>query len=200
MDIIEAFVDDLWLSKGLSLNTLSAYRTDLRQASASLKKQQVELLDASLEDLHFLLSQRIDNRISPRSNARMLSTLRAFFQYAVAEHHREDNPTQLLRMPKLPQTIPKTMSESQVDDLLQAPSGDDAISLRDRAMLELLYATGIRVTELVSLPVFQVSLQQGVIKVMGKGSKERLVPMGEQAVSVIEDYLKLARPVLLGDK
>lgn len=200
MDIIEAFVDDLWLSKGLSANTLSAYRTDLRQASASLKKQQVNLLDAGLEDLHFLLSQRIDNRISPRSNARMLSSLRAFFQYAVAEHHRTDNPTQLLRMPKLPQTIPKTMSESQVDDLLQAPSGDDAISLRDRAMLELLYATGIRVTELVSLPVFQVSLQQGVIKVMGKGSKERLVPLGEQAISAIEQYLKLARPALLGEK
>ncbi len=200
MELINEFVDDLWLSKGLSQNTLSAYRTDLSKATEILQSLGSSLETANVDDLHTVLSHRIDQRISPRSNARLLSSLRAFYQYLITQKYRADNPTQLLRMPKLPQSIPKTLTEEQVEALLQAPDGGDAVQIRDKAMLELLYATGIRVSELVSLPLYQLSLEQGVIKVMGKGSKERLVPLGEQAISAIEHYLKYARPELLKEQ
>jgi integrase/recombinase XerD len=136
--------------------------------------------------------------IKARSTARLLSTVRRFYQYLVRENRLVEDPSSLLESPKLGKPLPKTLSESQVETLLNAPDIDDPLGLRDRAMLELIYATGLRVSELVTLDLTGLSLQQGIVRVIGKGSKERLVPMGEEALSWITTYLKNARGILLG--
>jgi integrase/recombinase XerD len=181
--LVDAFCDALWLEDGLSKNTIAAYRTDLAQLSAFLK---VPLLDVGEADLFAFLASR-KGRAS--SAARMVSTLKRFFRYCVRERRMGADPTLKLDPPKLPPRFPKTLSEADVEALLDAPDVATPIGLRDRAMLETLYATGLRVSELVALKTFEANLDAGVVRVMGKGSKERLVPLGEVAVDWISRYL-----------
>jgi integrase/recombinase XerD len=184
---IENFVEAMWLEKGLSENTLSAYRSDLTKFALFLAKQSeidnlVQLVDFEQDVLNQYLAIRYDGGLS---------------QFMLRQKIRSDDPVSLLQNPKLAQSLPKTLTESQVIDLLNAPKIDDPIQLRDKAMLEVLYATGLRVTELVSLRLDQLSLQQGVVRVTGKGSKDRLVPLGEEAIEWVSTFLKQGRGALL---
>ncbi len=198
--VLNDFISMLWVEKGLSENTASAYRTDLTKFCLFLQKSlacQSNLLEINTSDIQAYLSQRFEQKLSQRSTSRFLSSTRAFFKYAIAKKWRSSNPTQGLSNPKLPSYLPDTLSEKQVDDLLAAPADNDPINVRDKAMLEVLYATGIRVSELVNLQMNEISLLQGVIRVTGKGNKERLVPLGEVAVDCLQMYLKEWRPELL---
>ena len=197
--LIEQFLDALWTEQGLSQNTLNAYQTDLKglaKWSASGHAKQLDNLDKI--NLQSYLAHRLEKGIKARSTARMLSTLRRFYQYLIRENRISIDPSALLESPKLGRPLPKTMSEREVEALLEAPDTDDPLGLRDRAMLELIYATGLRVSELVGLDIFGANLQQGVVRVTGKGNKERLVPMGEEALSWIITYIKNSRADLLG--
>lgn len=196
--LIDRFVDSLWLERGLSANTLAAYRTDLGKLAAWLDQQGSSLLTLQALDLQAYLAWRVDHGFKATSTARLLSALRRFYQYLIREQLRADDPTALLAGPKLPQRLPKDLNEQQVDALLMAPAVDQPLELRDKAMLELLYATGLRVSELVGLTIENISLRQGVVRVVGKGNKERLVPMGEEALYWLQRYLQSARTALLG--
>ncbi|OBW94125.1 tyrosine recombinase XerD [Gallibacterium salpingitidis] len=195
--LINLFLDDLWLSKNLSQNTIASYRSDLKFFSQWLEQHQLDLLQVQYLDLQSFLGERLEQGYKTTSYARMLSSLRKLFQYLYQEKYRPDNPCALLSSPKLPARLPKYLSESQVTDLLNAPATEDPLELRDKAMLELLYATGLRVTELVTLTTNNISLQQGVVRVIGKADKERLVPMGEEANYWIQQFMLYARSVLL---
>ncbi|WP_299081005.1 site-specific tyrosine recombinase XerD [uncultured Paraglaciecola sp.] len=199
---IESFVEAMWLEKGLSENTLSAYRSDLSKFAIYLARysetvRPVQLLDFTQDVLHQYLATRYDSGLSERSTSRFLSSLRSMCRFMLRQKLRDDDPVSMLQNPKLPQSLPKTLSESQVFDLLDAPNIEEPIQLRDKAMLEVLYATGLRVTELVNLRLNQLSLQQGVVRVIGKGNKERLVPLGEDAVDWVATFIKQGRAILL---
>ncbi|MFT5838201.1 MAG: integrase/recombinase XerD [Flavobacteriales bacterium] len=199
---IENFIEAMWLEKGLSENTLSAYRSDLTKFAFFLVKQRetsqsVQLVNFEQDVLNQYLATRYDGGLSERSTSRLLSSLRSLCQYMLRQKIRSDDPLSLLQNPKLRQSLPKTLTESQVLDLLNAPNTDEPIQLRDKAMLEVLYATGLRVTELVSLRLDQLSIQQGVVRVIGKGNKERLVPLGEDAIDWVSTFLKQGRGALL---
>ena len=193
-DALDRFCDALWLEDGLSQNTIAAYRADLEQLQHFLQGDLLAADEAAL--FRFMASRK--GRAS--SAARRLSSLKRFYQYCLRERHVEADPTLKLDPPKRAPRFPKTLSEADVDALLAAPEVGTAMGLRDRAMLEMLYATGLRVSELVSLKTLQVNLDAGVVRVMGKGSKERLVPLGEEAVDWIARYVKEARPELKGKR
>ncbi|RPH20455.1 site-specific tyrosine recombinase XerD [Buttiauxella warmboldiae] len=194
---IEQFLDALWLERNLAQNTLDAYRRDLNMVAQWLTRHDLDLLNVQTSDLQLLFAERLEGGYKATSSARMLSAMRRLFQYLYREKLRDDDPGVMLSSPKLPQRLPKDLSEAQVERLLQAPCIDRPVELRDKAMLELLYATGLRVSELVGLTMSDVSLRQGVVRVIGKGNKERLVPMGEEAVHWLENYLEHGRPWLL---
>ncbi len=194
---IEQFLDALWLEKNLAENTLASYRRDLNMVAQWLTRHSLTLLTVQAGDLQSLFAERLEGGYKATSSARMLSAIRRLFQYLYREKARDDDPSALLSSPKLPQRLPKDLSEAQVERLLQAPCLDRPIELRDKAMLELLYATGLRVSELVGLSMSDISLRQGVVRVIGKGNKERLVPLGEEAVHWLESYLEHGRPWLL---
>ncbi len=197
--LIEQFMDALWMEHGLSKHTLSAYQTDLKGlAKWAASGHGGGLLSLNKIHLQSYLAHRITQGIKARSTARMLSTLRRFYQYQVRENRLTEDPSALLESPKLGVPLPKTMSEREVEALLEAPDLNDPLGLRDRAMLELLYATGLRVSELVNLEITDISLAQGVLRVTGKGNKERMVPMGEEAALWIRNYVKNARGDILG--
>lgn len=196
--LVERFLDALWLERGLSENTLVAYRSDLQGLSLWLDKQERDLLSAARHDLLHYLQQRVEQGASPRSSARLLSSLRRFYRYLVREHLLDEDPSARIDAPKLGRALPKSLTEDEVERLLAAPVTSEAMGLRDRTMLEVLYASGLRVSELVSLLVPQVNLQQGLVKVVGKGNKERLVPLGEEALNWLERYFREARGQLLG--
>lgn len=198
--IIDEFLDALWSERGLSQNTLSAYRRDLQSFSDWLDKHKTDLLKACHADLLGFIAYRGKKGVKASSLARLVSSLRRFYRYQLREGRIEEDPSALIESPKLAKTLPDTLSESQIDALLEAPDIKDAIGLRDRAMLELLYATGLRVSELVSLEQSQLGLQQGVVRVMGKGNKERLVPMGDMAVDWLTQYKEEARPDIMTGK
>ena len=195
--VIEAFLDALWMERGLSDNTLTAYRNDLQGLARWLAPQGLTLLGLEREHLLAYLSDRLAQGARPRSTARLLSTLRRFYRYQLREGRVSVDPSAQVDSPKLGRPLPDTLSEAEVERLLNAPDLESPLGLRDRAMLELLYATGLRVSELVTLRLEQVNLRHGVVRVMGKGSKERLVPMGEEAVAWVERYLAGARAELL---
>ena len=195
--LIDNFIDELWLEKGLSKNTLAAYRHDI--SSFSKWYRGTSLLDVERSDLLDYLSNRLKNGYSGRSTARSLSSLRAFYTHLSIRHNLTQNPTARVDSPKLGHSLPKTLSEEEVENLINSPDTDDDIGLRDRAMLELIYACGLRVSELISLDILNLNLRQGVIRVIGKGDKERLVPMGEQALYWIEEYINKSRPNLIKD-
>lgn len=198
--LIEQFVDALWLEKGLSDNTLASYRSDLSHFARWLDGEGHSLVAVDGVTLQHYLAHRLALGFKASSTARMLSVLRRFFQYLHREQLRIDDPSILIAGPKLAKRLPKDLSEQQVLNLLEAPEVEDPLELRDKAMLELLYATGLRVSELVSLSMESISLRQGLVRVTGKGNKERLVPMGEEALHWLERYLKEARAFLLGEQ
>ena len=188
---LDAFCDALWLEDGLSRNTISAYRTDLEQFSAFVKNDLCKVQEAQL--FSFLAARK--GRAS--SAARLVSTLKRFYQYCLRERRIAADPTLKLDPPKRAPRFPKSLSESDVEALLAAPETATPLGLRDRAMLETLYATGLRVSELVGLKTFEIDLNAGVVRVMGKGSKERLVPLGEEAIDWVQKYLTSGRAELL---
>lgn len=196
-DLIDQFLDALWIERNLAENTVASYRLDLISLAEWLKHNASNLLSVDAVDLQDFLAERVEGGYKATSSARLLSAMRRLFQYLYREKLRDDDPSALLASPKLPQRLPKDLSEAQIDRLLQAPSVEQPIELRDKAMLELLYATGLRVTELVTLTLNNVSLRQGVVRVIGKGDKERLVPLGEEAVHWLEQYMEYGRPWLL---
>ncbi len=195
--LINGFLDHLWLEKGLSNNTLAAYRSDLTQFSIFISKQKSDLLSCSEMDIEAFLAARVDSGYKHRSNARCLSAIKRFFKFLIANKQRTDNPTALTQAPKITAGLPKVLSENDIERLLNCQNLEDAIEFRDKVMLELLYATGLRVSELVSLRLSNISLQQNLVRVVGKGGKERLIPMGEIAADYLLQYLKLGRPELL---
>ncbi|RTZ15094.1 site-specific tyrosine recombinase XerD [Vibrio aquaticus] len=197
--VVEQFLDAMWMERGLSENTLASYRTDLVKLLKWMASNNYRLDFISLTGLQEYQSWLVDEGYKQTSRARMLSAIRRLFQYLHREKVRADDPSALLVSPKLPKRLPKDLTEEQVDALLDAPDPNDAMELRDKAMLELLYATGLRVTELVSLTMENISLRQGVVRVTGKGGKERLVPMGENAVDWIETFIEQGRSELLGE-
>ncbi len=194
---IDHFIDTLWLEYGLSQNTLNAYRSDLNKFQQWLSKNNRELLTVDTPDLLNYLQYRGKGKIKPRTSARILSTLKRFYGHLYREELISHDPTLLIEAPKMPRSLPKTLNESEVEALINAPDINEARGLRDRAMFELIYATGLRVTELVTITLSQISLEQGIVRVVGKGDKERLVPMGEEASSWLEKYIKTARAELL---
>jgi len=196
-EIIERFCDSLWLQEGLSANTLEAYRRDLEGLSRWLTARGGALMGATRADLLEYLSGCVGKGARPRTTARLLSSLRRFYGYLVREERIQADPTALIDSPKIGRPLPKSLTEEQVEKLLAAPDVATPLGLRDRAMLETLYATGLRVSELVGLTLSQVNLTQGVVRVIGKGDKERLVPLGEEAVSWINRYLAEGRPALI---
>jgi integrase/recombinase XerD len=190
--LLDSFSDALWLEDGLSKNTLSSYRRDLEQFASFLKKTPLE--KAREEDLFGFLAAR-KGRAS--SAARMLSSLKRFYGWCLRERKIKSDPTLKLDPPKRVPRFPKNLSETEVEALLAAPDAATALGMRDRAMLEVLYASGLRVSELVGLKVFEVNLEAGVLRVLGKGSKERLVPLGEEAVEWVRNYVKKSRIEIL---
>ncbi|MFV7785707.1 MULTISPECIES: site-specific tyrosine recombinase XerD [Shewanella] len=198
--LIEPFLDDLWAAKGLSDHTLQAYRSDLCHFDRYLQKQRLTLSSAAQGDVRAYLALRVEQGFAKTSSARLLSSLRRFYKYLLAKKLIELDPMAMIKPPKLARKLPDSLSEADVERLLDEPNIEDPVEARDRAMLELLYASGLRVSELVGLTLDQMSLRQGVVRIVGKGGKERLVPFGEQAVAEIEAYLKSARFELLKGK
>ena len=195
--LIDLFLNEYWIEKGLSENTVQSYRLDLTALCDWLDKNDLSLETLDAVDLQGFLGERLDKGYKATSTARMLSAMRKLFQYLYREKYREDDPSAVLSSPKLPSRLPKYLTEQQVSDLLNTPDVEVPLELRDNAMFELLYATGLRVTELVSLTIENMSVQQGVVRVIGKGNKERIVPMGEEAAYWVRQFMLYGRPVLL---
>ncbi len=198
--LVERFLESLWLEKGLSPHTVAAYRSDLGQYQHWLQARGVELHDSGREAILDHLAWRLSAGYQARSTARFLSGLRGFYRFLLREGLIAQDPTLQVELPQLGRPLPKSLSEADVEALLAAPDIGEPIGLRDRAMLEVLYACGLRVSELISLTLEQVNLRQGVLRVFGKGSKERLVPLGEEAIAWVERYTREARPFLLDGK
>jgi integrase/recombinase XerD len=196
---IERFTDALWMEHGLSKNTLTAYRNDLAGLAVWLAGQGRELRRARRQDLLDYLSERVTAGARPRTTARLVSSMRRYYRFLIREGVLQQDPSVRIETPRIGRPLPDTLSESEVESLLEAPEDADPLGLRDRAMLELLYACGLRVSELVGLTSDQVNLTQGVVRLMGKGNKERLVPLGEEAVDWVQRYLDEGRAELASD-
>ena len=196
---IERFTDALWMEHGLSKNTLAAYRNDLAGLAIWLAARGRELRSARRQDLLAYLSERVTDGARPRTTARLVSSMRRYYRFLIREGSLQEDPSVRIETPRIGRPLPDTLSESEVEALLDAPETADPLGLRDRAMLELLYACGLRVSELVGLTSDQVNLTQGVVRLMGKGNKERLVPLGEEAVDWLQRYIDEARLELAAD-
>jgi integrase/recombinase XerD len=195
---LDRFCDALWLEDGLSPRSLESYRRDLSQLFAWLDERGLAPDTAQRDHLQAFLAHRtLEQKVAARSLARQLTAIKRYHRWLLREGRRPDDPTLTVEAPRLPKPLPKSLSEAEVESLLAAPDVDTPLGLRDRAMLEALYAAGFRVSELVALPVAAVSLTDGVARVFGKGGKERLVPLGEVAQEWIVRYAREARPVLL---
>lgn len=196
--LVEAYLDSLWLQRGLSQNTREAYLSDLMHFADWLEqKQQVTLAQVDRLQVLDYLAYRLQQGYKARSTARFLSGIRGFYHYLLEEKYIEQDPTLQVDLPKIGRPLPASLSEADVDALLAAPDLTDVIGERDRCMLEVLYACGLRVSELVGLRLDEINLRQGVVRITGKGDKERLVPLGEQAIDWLTDYLQGARLSLL---
>ena len=194
--LLDEFIDQLWLEDGLARNTLESYRRDLAQLASWLEQRGTALLAVSRMDLEQYLARK-SPLSKPRSIGRLIASLRRFYRHFLREGKISIDPTLQLDSPKLPRSLPKSLTEDDVVALLNAPKGEESLGLRDRAMLETLYATGLRVSELVNLKVSEVSISEGVVRVTGKGSKTRLVPLGEEALDWITRYMDQGRLGLL---
>ena len=199
--LLDEFCDTLWLEDGLSRNTLESYRRDLRLFSAWLSTDRGKtLLQAQRMDLLDYLAYKFQRKARPRSAARLLSSLKRFYRYLLRENRIQADPTLQVESPKLPRSLPKILTEEDINALLAAPNVETPLGLRDRSMLETLYASGLRVSELVTMKLAQLSQDMGVVRVVGKGSKERLVPVGEEALTWIRRYMDSARPEILAGR
>jgi integrase/recombinase XerD len=194
---LEAFLDSLWLEAGLSDNTIDAYRRDIVAFAAWLAKHDIELTKATRQDILRYQSHRMREGRKVRSEARLLSSLRRFYRYCCREQICDSDPTEQIESPRLGRPLPGSLTEEEVEALLAQPDTSDAVGLRDRTMLEVLYASGLRVSELVSLTLEQLNMRQGLIRCIGKGNKERLVPLGEEALDWLQQYLIESRPALI---
>jgi len=194
--LIDHFLDYLWLEHGLSQNTRSAYGTDLRALCWWLGSQGLGLLAVRREHLLNYLAHRVSSGTKSRTSARQLSTFRRFYQYWVREGRLAEDPSARIDAPRLGRSLPKSLSEADVEALLAAPDLETVLGMRDKTMLELLYASGLRVSELVGLTLGQLNLRQGVVRITGKGNKERLVPLGEVSIEYLQQYLQEVRPQL----
>ena len=200
--VLDRFSDGLWLNDGLARNTLESYRRDVAGFAAWLREASGKaLVEADAADVQRHLAWQVESkRAKPRTTGRLVSSLKRFFQFALREGLRADDPAAELDAPKIGRSLPKAMSEAEVEALLAAPDVGTAQGLRDRAMLETLYASGLRVSELVGLKTVQASLDMGVVRILGKGAKERLTPLGEEAVDWIARYQREGRPKLLAGR
>ncbi|HET9106515.1 MAG TPA: site-specific tyrosine recombinase XerD [Steroidobacteraceae bacterium] len=194
---VSRFLDAVWLERGLSANTLAAYRADLTALARWLAERRVPIVATSRADLQDFIAWRVREGARPRSTARQLSSFRRFFRYLVREGGITEDPTAQIAMPKIGRSLPKSLTEEEVEALLGAPVVSDPLGNRDRTMLEVLYATGLRVSELVNLQHGQINLNQGVIRILGKGNRERLIPLGEEAVRWLMEFEHGARGEIL---
>jgi integrase/recombinase XerD len=194
---IGRFLDAVWMERGLSQNTLAAYRADLTALARWLAERKVGVTKTSRDDLLGFIAWRVDAGARPRSTARQLSSFRRFFRYLVREGSLKEDPTAQIAMPKIGRSLPKSLTEDEVEALLAAPAVSDPLGHRDRTMLEVLYATGLRVSELVNLKHNQVNLNQGVIRIVGKGNRERLIPLGEESVRWLAEFVRGPRAEIL---
>jgi integrase/recombinase XerD len=197
-ELIDAFCDQIWLQDGLAASSLASYRRDLAGWATWLERRGRTLLAAQRADVDAFLADQFRAKAKATSVSRRLSALRRFYALQLQQGTLASDPTLRVRAPKLPRRLPKNLSEADVEALLAVPDAGTTLGLRDRAMLETLYATGLRVSELVGLTLAQASLDMGVVRVVGKGSKERLVPLGEEAIRWLKRYLASARPTLVG--
>ena len=198
--LIARFLDAVWMERGLSSNTLAAYRADLVALARWLHARQLSLQKTGRADLMDFIAARVHGGARPRSTARQLSSFRRFYRYLIREGMIAEDPTAQIAMPKIGRSLPRSLSESEVEALLAAPVVADPLGHRDRTMLEVLYATGLRVSELVHLKLAQVNLNQGVIRVLGKGNRERLIPLGEEAVRWLKSFIDSGRADILLDR
>jgi integrase/recombinase XerD len=197
---VTRFLDGAWMERGLSANTLAAYRADLMALSRWLATRNVAIAKATRADLLGFIAWRVESGAQPRSTARQLSSFRRFYRHMLREGTLRDDPTAQIAMPKIGRSLPKSLTEDEVESLLSAPVVTDPLGSRDRTMLEVLYATGLRVSELVSLRYSQVNLNQGVLRVVGKGDRERLIPLGEEAVRWLKEFTGTGRGEILLDR
>ena len=190
---IDRFIDSLWAQKGLAKLTLQAYQQDLKLFCRWLQTKNLRPEGADGVIIQQYLAERFDQGSSARSNARLLSTLKQYYQHLIRIGERQDNPTALISAPKIHRSLPQSMGEGDIEKLLQAPDLETAFGLRDRCMLEIMYGSGLRVSELVGLQVSQINTNLGLVRLIGKGSKERVIPVGEEALHWLALYLKSAR-------
>ncbi len=194
---VSRFLDAVWMERGLSTNTLAAYRADLTALARWLNERQTPIIRTTRADLQDFIAYRVTAGARPRSTARQLSSFRRFFRYLMREGVIREDPTAQIAMPKIGRSLPKSLSEEEVESLLGAPVVSDPLGNRDRTMLEVLYATGLRVSELVNLRHGQVNTTQGVIRILGKGNRERLIPLGEEAMRWLKDFAQGSRGEIL---
>jgi len=187
--VIERFLDAIWMERGLSENTLGAYRADLLALTRRLDAREVGLVGAARADILDYVAWRVEAGAKPRSTARQLSSFRRFFRYLVREGVISDDPTAQIAMPKIGRALPHSLSQEEVESLLAAPSVGEPLGHRDRTMLEVLYATGVRVSELINLKISQINLNQGVLRIVGKGDRERLIPLGDEAQEWLKEFM-----------
>jgi integrase/recombinase XerD len=194
---VDKFLDAIWMERGLSQNTLGAYRADLMTLGRGLaeKNKTIDLADKA--DLLAFIASRVEGGAKPRSTARQLSSFRRFFRYIMREGMRDTDPTSDIEMPRIGRSLPKTLTEDEVESLLSAPNTDEPLGHRDRAMLELLYATGLRVSELINLKQSQINFNQGVLRIVGKGDRERLIPLGDESQRWLKDFIDGPRMEIL---
>ncbi len=197
---IERFLDAIWMERGLSKNTLAAYRTDLTALRRWLSERQVEIVKAQRMDLLEYIAHRARQGARPRSTARQLSSFRRFYRYFLREGALSEDPTAQIEMPKIGRSLPVSITEVEVEALLEAPDPADPLGMRDRTMLEVLYATGLRVSELINLELRQINLNQGVLRITGKGGRERLIPLGEESQEWIHRFVQSARLDILMER
>ena len=198
--LITRFLDAVWMERGLSSNTLAAYRADLVALSRWLTARNITLPRTGRVELMDFIAARVHAGARPRSTARQLSSFRRFFRHLIRDGIITEDPTAQIAMPRIGRSLPRSLSEAEVEALLAAPAVADSLGHRDRTMLEVLYATGLRVTELVNLKLGEVNLNQGVVRVLGKGNRERLIPLGEEAVRWLKAFIEGARADILLDR
>jgi integrase/recombinase XerD len=195
--MIDKFLDAIWMERGLSKNTLGAYRADLMALARFIADGGREIVRAQKSDLLAFIAWRVEQGAKPRSTARQLSSFRRFFRYLCREGVIADDPTADIEMPRIGRSLPKSLTEEEVEALLGAPNTDEPLGHRDRAMLELLYATGLRVSELINLKQNQVNLNQGVLRIVGKGDRERLIPLGDESQRWLREFMDGPRVEIL---
>ncbi len=195
--IIDKFLDAIWMERGLSANTLGAYRADLVALRRWLAERDVSLIYATRSDLLAFIAYRTEKGAKPRSTARQLSSFRRFYRFLLREATIQDDPTVKIEMPRIGRSLPQSLSEGEVESLLSAPDVNDPLGHRDRTMLEVLYATGLRVSELINLKQSEVNLNQGVARIVGKGGRERLIPLGEESQKWLRDFIAGPRSEIL---